>query len=449
MIISFLPSSSREFLSDNDIKLPSTAILLKPPMFNYISFCKFPTSCIVANIARSVIKETSYNSLILKSKSYLLEQEIYKLFVNQCKDLKKLWLETPHTLSSFPGASNCFSKLYDLDIDTDYVTSGALYEMAQICKDLNKLTIRDCFRDLPGLISLIDAQRNLTTVTLSYYGNDKRKAHQKLREANCEELGKALARKSNTIKNLHIGSISTILPLPPLFLTSLINLKLLSVHTVTGDEPKSDHIKDIKEIQKYFEISEFPALKYLGVFKLPCFKELAMLIDKTKGNILSVLIEDISYENKAQNTGMLIKAISNNCPNIIALSTYLKPKDFIHVKSLLINCKHLTYISFNGWNNFDVNNENYIGDELLDNILINFPSTLICVKISGCWKYSIDAFKRFFEGFRGRTFPTSFGYIGSMCTKEHKAIIKKYIEEGVIVIETDNWRGYETWKTWD
>ena len=34
-ILSFLPPFSKQFLSDNDIKLPSTN-LLKPPLFNYI-----------------------------------------------------------------------------------------------------------------------------------------------------------------------------------------------------------------------------------------------------------------------------------------------------------------------------------------------------------------------------------------------------------------------------
>src|SRR5213083_800851 len=40
-ILSCLPPSSRQLLSDIDIKLLST-ILLKTPLFNYISFCKFP-----------------------------------------------------------------------------------------------------------------------------------------------------------------------------------------------------------------------------------------------------------------------------------------------------------------------------------------------------------------------------------------------------------------------
>src|SRR4051794_34761378 len=40
-ILSCLSSSSNQLLSENDIKLPST-IFSKTPLFNYISFCKFP-----------------------------------------------------------------------------------------------------------------------------------------------------------------------------------------------------------------------------------------------------------------------------------------------------------------------------------------------------------------------------------------------------------------------
>ncbi|PKY61889.1 hypothetical protein RhiirA4_487501, partial [Rhizophagus irregularis] len=55
----------------------------------------------------------------------------------------------------------------------------------------------------------------------------------------------------------------------------------------------------------------------------------------------------------AENTGILIKAIANNYPKIERLSTsYLEPKDFIHVKSLLLN-----------WTNFDITSEDNITEE--------------------------------------------------------------------------------------
>src|SRR2546421_260993 len=211
-IISCLPSSSTQLLSDNDIKLPST-IFLKPPLFNYVSFCKFNDVNLIVHMAF----EEDFDPEGPKEK--LLEQEIYKLFVSQCKNVKDLWWITSQPLPLFPGASACFSQLYRLHISVKFVHSNTLHEMAQICKGLRELIINECSEDLPGLISLIDAQVNLKRVTI----------HPKINKKDtCKELSKALARKGNTIINFYLGSIvSTI---PPSFLTSLINLKNLSIH---------------------------------------------------------------------------------------------------------------------------------------------------------------------------------------------------------------------------
>src|SRR5436305_14512318 len=87
-----------------------------------------------------------------------------------------------------------------------------------------------------------------------------------------------------------------------------------------------------------------------------------MLIEKTKGSISEVFIH--TFNKAAENTGMLIKAIANNCSQIKLLSIYLEPKDFIYVRSLLLNCKNLAYIKFNSLNFLNTNES--IGDELLD-----------------------------------------------------------------------------------
>ena len=58
------------------------------------------------------------------NKRNLLKQEIYKLFVSQCKNIKYLWWETSQRLPLFPGASTCFSQLYNLHIDLDIVNSA-------------------------------------------------------------------------------------------------------------------------------------------------------------------------------------------------------------------------------------------------------------------------------------------------------------------------------------
>jgi hypothetical protein len=106
-----------------------------------------------------------------------------------------------------------------------------------------------------------------------------------------------------------------------------------------------------------------------------------------------------THHNDAKNTGMLIKAIANNCPNIEYLDTHIVPEDFIYVKQLLLNCRNLECLIFHSLNNDynDLNENNNIGDELLD-ILIKFsPESLIYVHISDEeWKCSTaDAFKLF------------------------------------------------------
>jgi hypothetical protein len=395
-IFSCLPSSTIQILSVNNIKLPLT----ESPLFNYVSFCEFPKAKIVDKIIGIILKGGHDNE------KNILEQEIYKLFVEQCKNIKELCWETSQPLPSFPGASACFSQLNSLDIDVNFVNSDALYKMAQICRNLNRLTINNCSQDLPGLISLIDVQKNLKNLLL--YPTNKK--------GTCEKLSKALARKYNTIKNLTLGPVGSI---EPSFLTSLTNLKSITIYE--GDEIR----KEIKDFQHYLAISEFPDLQVITIVGLSCFKELAQLIEKTRGNISEISL--YTFNKSAENTGMLIKAIANNCPKIKSLPIYLKSTDFIHVKSLLLNCKYLEDIKFYGMDS--VSTDDNVGDELLD-ILTEFsPKLLTKILLSGSWNYSIDTFERFFESYRGRTL--SYFEIRNV-TEEYKDIVRKYIKEGVI-----------------
>ncbi|PKY54506.1 hypothetical protein RhiirA4_473357 [Rhizophagus irregularis] len=165
----------------------------------------------------------------------------------------------------------------------DFVNSDALYEMAKICKSLNIIIICEYSKKNYGLISLVNAQRNLKEVLIC---NN--------RKVDCKELTKALEKNGVTITKL---------------------------------------------------LLKFPDLQILDLKEISCFKELAMLIRKTKGNIIKISI-NLSIK-KANNTGVLIEAIAKHCPNIEELSTYLEPKDFIHVKSLLLNCRNLSSIMLN------------------------------------------------------------------------------------------------------
>src|SRR6266542_6673232 len=56
IILSCLPSSSKQLLIDNDIELPST-IFSKPLLFDYISFCKYLEYRFVNKIVYMVFKD--------------------------------------------------------------------------------------------------------------------------------------------------------------------------------------------------------------------------------------------------------------------------------------------------------------------------------------------------------------------------------------------------------
>ncbi|GBC06699.1 hypothetical protein RclHR1_00070066 [Rhizophagus clarus] len=346
----------------------------------------------------------------------LLRQEIYKLFVSQCKNIEELSWEEPQPLTLFPGASTCFPRLHSLSIRADPVSSEALYEMAKICKCLKILTIYEYSQENYGLISLIDAQENLKEVSI--YPNNNRN--------DCKELIKALERKGDTITNLRLCSFSIMLPS---LLTSLINLK---IGNYCADETDADKFK---KFQQHLTVSEFPNLQVLHTKELTCFKELSMLIEKTRGNIIKVSV-DLAYKT-AEDTGMLIKAIAKYCPKIEKLSTCIEPNDFVHVKSLLLNCTNISSIVLDSFKFSESNN----GDMLLDIISRFAPESLVDISISGNWNYSINALESFLESFRERTlnhFEIIDHHTGNV-TDRHRLTVSRYVFEGVITDSDGVW----------
>ncbi|GBB87122.1 hypothetical protein RclHR1_13580002 [Rhizophagus clarus] len=418
IILSFLPSTTKNILLNIEIKLPST-ILTKPPLFNYLSYCEFPEPEDIDGIINMILGRFVN---VEDDKYFLLEQEVYKLFVNNCKDFKNLTWKTCQPLTSFPGASTCFSQLHSLSIDPDYANSNSLYEMSKICKGLYILSIYNCSKDHQGLVSLIDAQKNLEK--LNIYHNDIN------RRGNCQELSKALARKGDTIKELHLDLVNNI---PSSFLISLKNLKRIEIY---NHETFEETREEISELRQYLAISEFPNLEFFNAKGITCFEEFSLLIKKTRGDLLHFLIDIKTGELFIKNTGALIKEISIHCPNIKILYTFIESKDFIHVQSLLLNCSKLQELRFYSLNNSsnDDDDDDNVGDELLDILSSINLISLNNILLSEDWGYSIGALERFFESFREKNL-LSFNILhhrNFYITDNHKEIIRKYVHEGVI-----------------
>src|SRR2546421_4366177 len=99
-------------------------------------------------------------------RTYLIVQEIIKMFINQISSLKKLMNINNRTFlnimnfTHFPGARDCLTELSELDCDSD-VNSEFFYQLSQICHSIQSLTINFGFGVSSGLRDLISSQNNL------------------------------------------------------------------------------------------------------------------------------------------------------------------------------------------------------------------------------------------------------------------------------------------------
>ncbi|GET51888.1 hypothetical protein GLOIN_2v1768247 [Rhizophagus irregularis DAOM 181602=DAOM 197198] len=114
-----------------------------------------------------LIKEV-INSNEYQEKYKILEQEYYKLFINNCKNITYFRWYTTLPLYQYPGASTCFSQLRTLYITcNESLISDNLLGMAQICQDIENLKLWNCDKYIPGLIKFIDNQKILQITLLT------------------------------------------------------------------------------------------------------------------------------------------------------------------------------------------------------------------------------------------------------------------------------------------
>ncbi|RIA80156.1 hypothetical protein C1645_839220 [Glomus cerebriforme] len=417
IIIYLLPTFSKKLLFDHIVELPLPK-LSGEPLFNYISFFSRISPNFINNMSLDLInyQEIGFNKFQEEYKKYLLEQEVYKLFINNCKNIKFFNWKTTQPLSQYQGASTCFSQLCTLNIDLQFVTSTALFGMAQICQNIEHLDINNCNQDIPGLINFIDIQKNLKSLYLHFKGVENQ----------CIQLSKVIERKAHTIKKFGIRPIITLLS--PKFLPSLINLQHLELYNDCGHE--IDNSLEMQEWDKYLSITSFPNLQYLEIAFLPSCKDY-MLIEKSHGNILEINIyrsyiiqdPDPVYNNQ------LIKAIAKCCPKIERLTIDAELENLEGIKEIFLNCTQLKMIDLS------TNNEKKRNcDKLLEILMDYSPKSLCEFSFFENWIFTVEGLENFFENWRERRpliFNKHYNGLGFF-TDKHRKVVKKYFDKGVI-----------------
>ncbi|CAB4383975.1 unnamed protein product [Rhizophagus irregularis] len=417
-IIDLLPTSSKKLLIENNVISILTPFSNKP-LFNYISFSSEISPALIKDMGLELIKESIYTNDYQK-KYNILEQEYYKLFINNCKNITDFRWCTTLPLYQYPGASTCFSQLRTLYItDNQSWISDKLLGMSQICQDIENLELLNCDRDTPGLIKFIDNQKILQSLHLNNY-------------VSCEmggiQLSETIEKKADTLKRFTLRNVL----LSPKFLPSLINLEKLKLRIYPSEQ-------DIQEWNKYLLISSFPKLQYLETQYLSPHG-VCRLIENSQ-NIKEINTRNHFLGEEAIYNIKLFKVIAKNCPNIESLSVNTYLKNLGGVKEIILNCNKLREldISINFEDDAGNNHEReIICDEILNYLLNYSPRNFDEFSFNERWRFSVNNLKNFFEGWRGRK-PIEFNPRFDKCdhfTQKHIEIVQKYYDEGVIDIDT-------------
>src|SRR5205814_4462529 len=170
-----------------------------------------------------------------------IENELWKLFMRKCSSVK--YLKLPSTpIFHFFGASQCLTTLSEFECST-YSSSKLFLDLAQVCRNIKKLTIDPCVDDNEGLEVLISLQNNLQEVKLCSIEGDE-----------CERIGKALATQSKSLSSITF-EYSICVPFSTLCnVTDLKRLKIL--------------VKDIDSDLENLMYVELPKLEFLEIVNL-------------------------------------------------------------------------------------------------------------------------------------------------------------------------------------
>jgi hypothetical protein len=416
-IINMLPTPSKRFLFENKIALPSP-IISSQPLFNYLNFLSQIFPNFINGIIKMLVKDEISEFMNFQDNNYkkfLLEQVIYDLFISNCKNIISFHWQTTLPLFQFPGAFTCFSKLHSLIIDFQFINSASLYNVAQVCQNIEDLKLWYCNGDIQSLIILIDAQKNLKSLFIYFQSVQKQ----------CTKLGEVIQRKAAKLTKLIIKP--SIASISPKFLSSLKNLKYLELSNDNDYEFYNESI-EMKEWKNYLSNASFPDLQYLKISYLPYYNDYK-LVEKSHESLLEINIcRRYEYQNSVY-TSKLVKAIARYCPKIKRLAIDAELENLNEIRNMLSSCSQLKSIDLSA-----TNEEQIICDKLLE-IMINFsPKSLCKFSFNGYWIFSVEGLQSFFENWRDK-FPIKFNICfgdESWFTDEHEIIVAKYLNEGII-----------------
>ncbi|RIA90193.1 hypothetical protein C1645_876268 [Glomus cerebriforme] len=319
-LVACLPNESKELLYKNGIFIPTPTS--KPPLFNYVAFCKVLSICEIGRIIDDTLEKIPITSQSLKDRKSLIANEIIKMFINQISSLKLLMYylikNIPYDISfdCFFGARNYLINLSELGCNSN-LPSEFFDQITQICHNLQSLTINfenEISNELKKLISL---QNNLKNLYLfAFDGGD------------WTNIIPTLTKHSNTLTKLHLYSDHDD-NLPLSFVSLFPNLQEIKFSfSYVGTQ-----FEDFEKLQNV----NFPKLQFLSI-PYQCPKpEYVMRFLENNGKNLKVFYTE-------ENNRDLNLSIAKFCPNLINLFIVFSYNELDVLKTIFNNCQYLESI---------------------------------------------------------------------------------------------------------
>jgi hypothetical protein len=319
-LISCLPKESKEILNENGITiLTSTS---KTPTFNYASFCKVLSVYRVYYKIKELLKnQKTISSQNLKNNSKIIAQEIFKMLMNQVSSLKSLVFLSfsDITLSLYPGAKDCLKNLTELRCSSD-ISTELLYQLSQICCNIQSFTLEFERTISNGIADLISAQRNLKCFEMSLY-------YDLTANRLTNIIPTLMTKLPNTLTKLSLYGGYNYISLS--FITNFSNLQELKL--------SFDHDNCFVNFEKL----QFPQLRVLKIQdKYPRDGLLIKFLENNGKNLKEICIGD--FEGRNDNSINL--AIAKFCPNLSKLSAGIQYFELETLKIIFNNCKNLESI---------------------------------------------------------------------------------------------------------
>ncbi|CAB4382243.1 unnamed protein product [Rhizophagus irregularis] len=318
-LITCLPNESKEILSKNAITILTPT--LKPPTFNYASFCKvLSVNRVYYKIERLLKNQQNILSRNLINYTQIVTQEVLQMFMKEISSLRNLiFSPSPYiTFSLYPGAKDCLKNLSELYCGSD-ISTELFYQLSQTCYNIQSLTIEFKRIISNGIADIISVQRNLKRFDMIIYNN----------MANV--IFSLMSKVPKTLIKLRIHSSIYYTP----SLTFIANFSNLQELELSFDF--EEYFVDFKKLQ-YVIFSQLQVLKICHT--LPSNGLLIKFLENNGKNLKEIYIGEI----ERCNDNLLNLAISKFCPMLRKLSTGIKNNELETLKIIFNSCKYLESI---------------------------------------------------------------------------------------------------------